>query len=261
MLDLKGARLKVERAYKHICDLDREKARFLAENPYSVTPEYHAEHDATAYRLHKFTDTPDPIPLIAGDAAHNLRSALDHLACALARRAGNDPGTSTYFPITETPEDYESDGRRKIKLLSCPDQKAIGLLKPYAGGNDLLWGLHRLDIIDKHKILITPAICVSKLGFQVSQADIEKALGGLIRFLPSQPMPTRRLEFSIPPNFLAFKENDEILWIAGNLEQDENVQLTYDIALGEPEILKGWPILETLVQLKNLVDGIISSFE
>jgi hypothetical protein len=58
MLDLNGARLKIERAKQHIRDLDKAKADFLALNPYKLTPEYYAEPNVTAYFLDKFTPVP-----------------------------------------------------------------------------------------------------------------------------------------------------------------------------------------------------------
>ena len=100
MPDLRNAKLKIERAKKHIGDLSIEKAAFLALNPYDVTPQYYAEHDATAYFLDKFEPAP-PMILTTGDTAHNLRSALDFLAVALVQEAGNEPGTHTYFPISK----------------------------------------------------------------------------------------------------------------------------------------------------------------
>jgi hypothetical protein len=52
------------------------------------------------------------ISLMLGDAAHNLRTALDHLACELARSVGiAEP--MVYFPICENAERYKRESHGK----------------------------------------------------------------------------------------------------------------------------------------------------
>jgi hypothetical protein len=149
MSDLSGARAKIEWAKKH---------------------------------LDKFTAIDPDIPMITGDAVHNLRSALDLLAWALYARRTKGKGTHIYFPIFETPKKYKSGSERKVEGISEADIEAITLLKPYKGGNDHLWGLHELDITDKHRLLITPVIAVGRVGIHVSAEFVEREMRGLIRF-------------------------------------------------------------------------------
>jgi hypothetical protein len=42
---------------------------------------------------------------------------------------------------------------------------AIDATKPYAGGNDALWRIHKLNNVDKHRLLIT-------VGSMVRSVDI-----------------------------------------------------------------------------------------
>jgi hypothetical protein len=247
-LDLTGARAKIERAKKHICDLDGERSTFLNLNPYRATPEYYPEYNATAYYLDNFAPVPEAIPLIAGDAAHNLRSALDHLACALIKRVGNEPTAHTYFPVCESSQKYKSESARKVEGISLADKEAIDLIKPYGGGNDSLWGLHRLDIIDKHKLLITPVVCVNQIGYGISQMEVERMFGGILKLPPGAILP-QTFWFPLPPkgvDAFALKKGDMVLKVEGDHETNQNVELTFDIAFGEPEVFKGRPLVPTL---------------
>jgi hypothetical protein len=102
---------------------------------------------------------------MAGDVIHNLRSALDHLAQHLA--LVNTPTLTSKelrgveFPISETLAEYKSPGTkaRKVKGIHPRAIEAIDRFEPYGGGNGqfstLLWRLHALDNIDKHRNLFT----------------------------------------------------------------------------------------------------------
>ena len=93
------------------------------------------------------------------DAIHNLMSALDSLATALISRNGPPPEDvlkETYFPIH-----WGKDGLDKPKTAKffkrCPDaEKYIRRLQPYRHGKgDVLFQIRQLDIMDKHRRIIT----------------------------------------------------------------------------------------------------------
>jgi len=262
MSDLLGARLKVERAKHHIADLSVEKTSFLATDPYCTTPEYYPEHDFTVYYLDKFTAVPARIALIAGDAAHNLRSALDLLASTLVGRGpGRNKRGHTYFPIRETAAKYQADAPGMVEGMLPSDIQRIDGFKPYGGGNDQLWGLHRLDIIDKHCLLPTPVIAVNRIGIQLSTEFVERAFLGHIRFSDPDAIPKQTRWYDIPNALSASKQGDPVLSVKGNREHHQDVEVTFDIALGEPDVFKGKPILATLEELAALVSDIAESFD
>lgn len=265
MSDLDGARAKIERAKEHIKNLSSAKTAFLDANPYIATPEFYPEHDRTIFYLDRFVSPPDPIPLIAGDAIHNLRSALDILTFALFRRVDKvDEGAHIYFPICKTVKKYEAQSGRKVEGIAQPDIDAIGLLKPYGGGNDYLWGLHQMDIADKHRLLAMPVIGVGKFGINFDAAFVTREFRGFVRFTNPAAIPARTFWFDISQSrdrLLAFKQGDPIAVVGGNRETYKDVELSFDIAFGEPDVFKGRPVLETLHQLADLVAGIIASFE
>lgn len=238
MLNLYGARLKIERAKKHVRDLDSERSAFLGTAPYVGVPKFNADEDCTVFTLENIPPFPDIVSAILGDAAHNLRTALDYLACELVRDAGVEP-KGVYFPIAESAEKYRSESAGKTKGMPQAAKDIIDKMHPYRGGNDGLWGLHRLDIIDKHRLL--PAVAMKVGSWQVNLS----------------PQPTEyNFEFPAP-----LEKGDIIGWIAGNREMDKRMSVTADIAFGEPEVLEGRPMIETLNQLTQLVEAIISHFE
>src|SRR5215469_9755908 len=152
-LDLRPVYLKIDRARKHIADLDGERVKFLGINPYSGVARFNPETKITEYVLESLPDIPDCIPLILGDAIHNLRVSLDYLACELVRSVG-ERTKGVYFPICESLEKYEAESRGKTKGMPDEAKKVIDGMKPY-GRNSTLWTLHDLEIIDKHRLLPT----------------------------------------------------------------------------------------------------------
>lgn len=59
------------------------------------------------------------------------------------------------IPIADTSEKYEAKKRGKIEGARQETFDAIDALKPYKGGNDLLWMLYKLTNIEKHRLLFT----------------------------------------------------------------------------------------------------------
>src|SRR5215467_5532663 len=51
-----------------------------------------------------------------------------------------------------------SERRSVIKTFAPQAVKLMDALKPYKGGNDVLWHLSRLNNIDKHRLLITTSM-------------------------------------------------------------------------------------------------------
>jgi hypothetical protein len=98
---ISDATAKIKRAEKHIRELDIERAAFLASDPYAAVPEYYVKQDATIYFLDKWEPIQDNLSLIAGDAIHNLRSALDYLIFQVIAGPGKASDHSA-FPILKT---------------------------------------------------------------------------------------------------------------------------------------------------------------
>lgn len=255
---------KIERAESHILDLQRGVHSFLESHPYRVGIKRNPQTLQLIYYLVDVRPTPEVFSLMAGDAIQNLMSALDHLAYQLICTDTGDRPPSPgriYFPIADTRDKYESTKRGKIQGASAETIGAIDALKPYKGGNDLLWMLQRLNNVDKHRLLITVGSRLRSLNLG---AVVSKYINTL-RADPANPfhgeeMPVLDLWFGESPSVCPLKVGEEVYIDAANAEPNENLQFRFDVALNEPEIVESQSLLETLHQLATLVRGILSAF-
>ena len=251
-------RPKVERAKFHISDLQREVRRFLDTNPYKITIKRDPESRKPIYYVSNVEQAPGSIALIAGDAIQNLMSALDHLAYQLVCVSTNDippRPNRIYFPFADSPTEYETIKTRKIEGARQDIFDAIDLIKPYKGGNDLLWSLCRLNNIEKHRLLLTVGSRSPAMNFgQFMQKHIAK-------MWPETTFPVTDLFFREEDGEFPIKAGLELFIDAPDAEFDEKLQFRFDIAISEPQILEAQSLIETLNQMANLVEGIIATLE
>src|SRR5207253_1434562 len=144
-------RVKIQRATEHLRNLETEVRAFLTTNPYVVGTKREPQTRKLIYYVESVSATPITIPAIASDMLQNLRSALDHLAYQLILAGGAIPSRQTCFPIFDTETGYRTMDSRKVMGMQQHAIQAIDALKPYQGGNDVLWLLHRLNNVDKHR--------------------------------------------------------------------------------------------------------------
>jgi hypothetical protein len=56
------------------------------------------------------------------------------------------------------------------------------------------------------------------------------------------------------------KAGDELFIDMPDAEVDEKLEFRFDVAFSEPQISEGDPVLETLQQIVDLVDGLLTGF-
>lgn len=162
---LHGVVEKLRRAKAHSADLVHrldsvlgpDKQRFLFD------PDGQAgEHALSVFRLPAIEPE---WQLIIGDCLFNLRSALDHLAWQLVLLDGKQPVEKTQFPVRESP--FNKNGVRLPRPNLTPEVDSLKILDaleavqpyvaPHIAGDaktSPLWMLHRLNNIDKHRLLL-----------------------------------------------------------------------------------------------------------
>jgi hypothetical protein len=72
----------------------------------------------------------------------------------------------TRFPIRET-KDALIAAIKGAKIYQASEKVSnfiVNVIKPYLGGNDAIWTLHRLNILDKHRLLL-PVLQVSIVNY------------------------------------------------------------------------------------------------
>ena len=250
--------LKIQWAYQHIERLHKVLDSFIESNPYGISIERDANTRQPLYRITKVTAIPDSVPLIAGDILHNLRSALDYLACELVVANGNKPTSQTGFPILEnapsTP-DEEKTFARKVKGMGQGAINLIRSIKPYKGGDDTLWRLHRLNIIDKHKLLFTVGAFVSNWSITQHIDATDPPLEVLERMGRAYASDehwaeVRRLTFPL-------KAGDILLADFPDAKFNKQIRFAIQIAINEPGVCEGEPLVlilrATLTRIRRVV--------
>ena len=185
---------KIERANKHIRDLEEAIRGFINSDPYATAPKFNSETRQWEYCLAKATDIPGPILAIAGDAAQNLRSALDYLAWELVAAGGATrklPERDIGFPIFSTSNEYESGKERKSTGMSKAAIKVIDSIEPYgAGRGNTLFDLHELNRLEKHRLLITTITVVSQTGITILREDWQRSIPEITFPAPPRTFPS-----------------------------------------------------------------------
>jgi hypothetical protein len=163
MRELINARIKLRRAQEHLEELDREIRLWSAGDPYRIR--IASDPSGTVHELIVAIDRePDRErwAVIVGDCAHNLRAALDQLIWTIS---GTNPPERFEFPIFKTPVRRRAVGleysfRSKIEGVTAkPIRDLIEQCQPcnVKGAppeRDVLWMLHRLDIVDRRRLVV-----------------------------------------------------------------------------------------------------------
>jgi hypothetical protein len=241
------ARAKVERAKAHVENLKAEIRAFRNLGPYVTAGSDEPDTGDRVVRLLIGEPIPVKLALIFGDAIHNLRSSLDHVARRLSLACGGKPNRTTAFPIFENaPADIEAEIARKIPSARPNIIRLIKLLEPYKGGKgDILWRLHQLDIIDKHRLPVTVGTCndwITIRGVIPIQA-----------LFPHVKEPKR----GFPPAGLTLENGYELVRVkAAERKADyQDPQFNFQVALDE--VFKGKPLVPAIEQLVDEVSRLL----
>jgi hypothetical protein len=151
--------LKIKRANKHISDIYEMMVRFSASDFHTIKVEHDAERGTNflCFEVDMSMFPMDESALTIGDGLHNLRSALDHLYFQVVLSCGGKPTKWTRFPICDTREHLVAQinsALEKKQITADVGNLILDSIKPYKTGNPALWGLHEINIRDKHEIII-----------------------------------------------------------------------------------------------------------
>lgn len=252
---------KVERANEHIGNFEREFVSFKESNPYRFNAKRDPNTRELVYYIENTVITPHRFALIAGDAIQNLRSALDHLVWRLVEANSGTPTRNNEFPISEDAKNYKANSPRKVKGMRPEAKEAIDAIEPYKGGRgEELWVLHRLNITDKHRLLVTVGAALSGMNIGIHlEGKVEQHFG---RKSPPMPPIIGLIQDSKNPGKPIFPlEAGTILFTdAPDSELNKNMQFVIQVAFCESGVAEGKPVVETLHGTANLIQNIISDF-
>lgn len=238
-----GPKLKIKRAEQHIDELNQILSTFIKTDFCRLHVEKQQNGGRSLIKFEITKSLPCATPLVIGDAVHNLHSALDLMACEIVSIAGGTPSHDTYFPFADTRQQLEATIKRGEIKIAGSDIIAVLLdvIKPYKNGGDTtLCALHRLDIIDKHQMLI-PTVSVAALRhvnanigvMTLTDCTLTVGQGGVLT-LASMP---------------------------GDVEIEGHGEPTYAILFDKGQVFEGQAVVPTLLQLSQLVSGVVHIME
>jgi hypothetical protein len=174
------SRLKIKRANKHITELDALLNLFDNPDFYTVgeVREPKTGQKFIEYGFAKRLPVED-LALAIGDAVHNLKCALDYAWIhAIRKMAPVALRKFAKFPIYPSQSELEIALRGHGIQIASPNlyDLIVSDIKPYDGG-DHLWSIHKMDIMDKHRLLI-PVLDVA-----IVDLSLEDDIGNVSNYL------------------------------------------------------------------------------
>ncbi|MGB9236512.1 MAG: hypothetical protein WCC04_19055 [Terriglobales bacterium] len=241
----RGPRLKIERAEKHINDLNGEIDRFATHGSYSLSIYNNPKtgDDGVQVEVSKFV--PDTFGLLIGDALHNLRGSLDNAMNEVVYRRLRSYDLHTKFPIRITREKLVAaiDGAAIHRTSKAVRDFIVEVVKPYKGGNDALWALHDLNDLDKHRLLL-PVMNVNV----IHNICVEDKRGEKIVFSP----------WILSGNSTA---RYDLIARGGNTKITDNGQPSLLVLFDNGFPFAGMPVIETLHKLTEVVRSTVEGIE
>jgi len=192
------SRLKVDRAMKHINDLNRILTDFAKGYAHEVFIEHDPNGGDDVLKVRQGT-LPTEFLLTLGDALHNLRTALDYAVNEIELLFKGEMTKNTKFPVRDTRDALITaiNGGLKYKAPEKVIECIVDGIQPYPGGKGfIIWALHGLDIEDKHRLLITKSEVSLIRGITVEDdAGIERVIGNWLAVndqIAGSPLPAMR---------------------------------------------------------------------
>jgi len=257
MSDLGSIDHKIEWAGYHIKELDVQLRWFDRSKPYEIFTQPDPSDPKRVQ--HMFTNpkpVPNKVPLRIGDAVHNLRAALDHLACLAVEKGSGVITENTAFPVwrkpsVPTPAQYKSLVLGKIKGAPKDVIDLMLGLEPYFGGaEEPIRIVDYLDIVDKHRWPILAFFCARGITLTTTVPGFELSL---------PPPPDLHKGGPLPP----LKDGDVVFndfADKGKGEIQTNAQPIIEIAFGEPPVLQGEAPLPVLLGLSLFIKETVNKF-
>lgn len=238
-----SSELKFRRARKHLSELEGLLRAYYEAEPFEVYQDADPYSGPLTYRVRVKVDVPPEIALVVGDVVHNARSALDHVACRLVE-AGHGSTDHVSFPAGQNEIKFRQAVRDRLRKAPEAAKSAVAKLAVYPGGDDKLWSLHRLDVDDKHKLLIPVASSHQTVNLHLGWKDIQ--LGPLA-------LPLAEPTFPVVDGSALLVINEQPRFNKGTSDLVQDHSFGFDLALPPGSMASARPV-PVLAGLEGLVD-------
>ena len=160
-----SAKQKVARARELIAALDAEIKAFNATEPHERMVETDPEGLVQEHTVKLTQPLPDSLAVLSQEVAVVLRAALDQAVFAASKAAGSRRLMDTCFPIAEGAGQLDKVMEEKCKGVPPEIAAIIREIKPFKGGNDLIWGLAAIAGADEYTLVVPVGSVDSGLTF------------------------------------------------------------------------------------------------
>jgi hypothetical protein len=254
-----GVELKVERAKRHIAEVECALGVFYDLKPYKVHTKRDPQTRKLIYFVASVEETPRHLLLAAGDAIQNLRSALDHLAFQLFLAGAGGKERKVQFPISADTAAYKDAVPRVLPGVRQDALDLLDTIEPYKGGKGhQLWVLQELNNADKHRLLLTAGSAFQSLD--LGTYIFSRMITELPDWWPAPPVPARSLFYRPADRMCPLKAGDELFIDLPDAEEVKGMQFRFNVALNEKGIAEAEPLLETLQRLTSVVEEVVGRF-
>lgn len=269
---------KVERTKAQIKCLNTDIRAFLDKSSYEIVSKLDTNRDEQIWSFRLKETIPAEISIVIGEILHNLRSSLDQMACAIALKLSGS-SKDTYFPFGADADIFKKQLATKGKKLGRDACNMIQVLKPYKGGNDLLWYIHDLNRTDKH-INVTPInlrTSANKVTYLVIESGLVLVVGSRVgqHMYAPRKSPEEIARMSKPTGVykvprgqcLSFgtagctpEESFDFLVTTPGAKFKTDMKPTFDVALQDVEGFELEPVIAVLNQMRQLTESILLTF-
>lgn len=241
--DLLEAEANIDWVESQFNPLETELYEWARVNLYPAIEELPSDSPNSLVVILQKTSLPLSLNVRVGTYLNVIRSALDLLASALAIRHNACRVDKAYFPVAHSADRFargDYKGSELVNGLPAVERAKIEALKPYQGGNELLWSLHNLDIVRKHRRLL--AVAVNPAHFVIRG-----------QFAPVNFTPIATGWISV---------NDKtVLGLIPKETPKPEMEFAGYIALTEAGPLSRQPVVMSLLRLSALAREIIAKFD
>jgi hypothetical protein len=158
---LRGPWLKVNRAKENIDEFDARFKAWVDAGVYDVSAKLNRNRTEQVVKIRRTRSIPVELYCVFGDAIHNLRAALDQLAFILATEVAGCTDRralrNCYFPLGDNATEFKAtlESAKNAGRFNGPIVRFFREYQPYPKGkHEALYTIHKLDIADKHRVVI-----------------------------------------------------------------------------------------------------------
>lgn len=239
---LEGSRLKLDRANEHIAAMQARIDKLPDSYIATIEIDPVGGHEVIKHDLSDKKAIID-LALMMGDAVHNLKCALDYAWFQAVRRlVPTAVSKFSKFPVYSSRTGLENALKAKNIHTLSPElfNFMVSQVKSFDGGNTAVWFVHRLDIQDKHHLLI-PIIEIAAIEGIELQDEQGEVFRGFTWTTEERP-----------PYFVP---------IAQGLRIKKKGRVSVAVLFDEPSLLSDMEVCDMLSTFSRFIFAVIESFE